>query len=154
MKHQEILEDLGALHDNELPPERKVELIAHLDGCAECRESYHRWGKIAQTFFPVQEKATPAQTNIFTRQLMLKFRNLEKPVALHQRLPLWNWVAPALSLSFAALLVFAILGHSDYSPPLDALLLVDAQDRDVAEFVLPSASSQEKNLLSSVLEKK
>jgi hypothetical protein len=46
---EEVREDLQALADNELSPNRRLDVISHLRGCAECADEFRRIGEFSST---------------------------------------------------------------------------------------------------------
>ena len=52
MDHQELKDKLFLMHDRELPDPERLEVLAHVERCAECREHYQQWQNIAGTLFP------------------------------------------------------------------------------------------------------
>jgi len=152
MEHQDIVDDLGAFHDNELPVSRGLEIRAHLDICAECREVHERWEKMARAFFHSPIRLTNAQTEVFTHRVMAQVKPSQKKHFLPFELNLWRVLIPALSFGLTVFVVFAVFDGSGYFAPMDALLLVSSGDKGVAEFILPADINQENNLLASIME--
>jgi hypothetical protein len=154
MKHQEFVRDLGAFYDRELSVSRMAEVRAHIQDCASCREAHEHWEKIAQSCFPEPAPLSKAQTEMFIRRVMSQVKPPQKKRFLFPELNLWKFLVPALSFCVVLFAIFSIFERTDYPTSMDALLLIDPQNKSVAELILPPDATRENNLLASVMEGK
>ncbi len=153
MEHREIRENLGAFQDGELSPKERLEISAHLDVCPECRELQKSWQKISETLFHSRSFVSQQETEQFVAQTMAKIVPFPSGELWVLSKPLWAWLTPVLELGFAAALFLAVLGNSDRLASPDTLLLLGS-NKDMAEFILPPASTHGPNWFNLLLEGK
>ena len=105
MSHEEIKKHLFALYDGELAPENQTEIETHLSRCAECRELYQGWARIAKVFFQPPKQLG---SDFFVQSVMNRIHALE----ISQPVKSWNlsfgWLVPAAGLALALLAVMPL----------------------------------------------
>ena len=106
MNHEQLRDALPALHDGELGAEERKEILAHLEGCTDCREAFQRWERIAGTFFRPPEKPSRAETEFFVQKAMERLDSEESLANAGWRLWAENrLMLPVLGLGLAAVLL-------------------------------------------------
>jgi anti-sigma factor RsiW len=105
-----VEEELTALADGALPPERRAALEAHLAGCGDCRA---RRSALASTLaslsaLPVPPAPRPGFEQRFYARLA---REKDLPASWWARLAWnpWRWLAPATGLGVAAAVAFGVV---------------------------------------------
>jgi anti-sigma factor RsiW len=126
-----------------LGAEERKEILAHLEGCTDCREAFQRWERIAGTFFRPPEKPSRAETEFFVQKAMERLDSEESLANAGWRLWAENrLMLPVLGLGLAAVLLSILIVRPESVATPDALLLVDAQFHGVGELVLPPDPSK------------
>ena len=145
MNHQRLKEALQALHDGELGETDRAEASAHLAGCADCRQAYERWRRLAKAFFRAPAPPTPFQTESFVRGVMERLEPAEVPFWERISAPL---LIPALSFGLAGLLLSIAWPRAESIAPLDVLMLTDVQSPLTSSLLLPPAPGKADTLFS------
>ena len=151
MTHEEIGQNLGAFQDGELPSGKRLEISDHLKDCSECLKTQKVWQKIAESLFESRGFVSQKETEEFIQRMMPKIQLTASAGSFNFSNFLWKFLTPALELGFVALIFFAVLGRSEPIAAPDTLLLLGT-NRDMAEWLLPPATGQKSNWLSSILE--
>ncbi len=117
MEHNEIQDKLSELRDGELSPADRGLVARHLEACASCRASVQEDALLARAFFARPPRPTPQQTELFVRRVMARLpapsRAGASVLAFWETLVTARWLAPALGLACAALLLsFAPYGRA------------------------------------------
>lgn len=102
MDHDELRDLLTEYHDGELSPEKRGEVERHLQSCRECGGELGRLRRLARLF----KRPAPASEE-FVRGVLARL-----PAETGEPSPaLWRpWLAPALAMAAAALLLALDLG--------------------------------------------
>jgi len=150
MKHDDFRELFDELRDSELGEPLKGELLAHLASCADCRQDYERRAALAKMFFRPVAVPAPAQIEAFTRAVMEKIPSGRVPAARARSEALRNlwWVVPSLGFALAALILALRRGAPALMVPMDSQLLIGAQNKTVAEIVIPLDPANGQNLVA------
>lgn len=153
MNHDQFREALSALHDKELDARESKEILSHLEQCADCREAHQRWEKIAGTFFRAPQPPGRAETEFFVQQVMKRLEPELSPAPFGW----WGWLEdrlmlPVLSVSLVAVLLSILMIQPESVASTDALLLVNAQNHSIGQWVLPPDPSNTDGMLTHGLE--
>jgi len=150
MKHEDFRELFDGLRDSELSGPLKDELSAHLASCAACLRDYERRAALAKIFFRPVAAPAPAQIEAFTRAVMEKISSGRVPAAKARSEALRNlwWMVPSLGFALAALILALRRGAPALMVPMDSQLLIGAQNKTVAEIVIPLDPANGQNLVA------
>ena len=141
MNHETLKDKLFALYDGELTGEDRRQTELHLAECAECSRMYVQWQKTAKAFLRPPEVEV---SDTFVQRVMERIEE-EEPRRREVWMP-WTerirWMIPALGLASVLLLVLGVLGPTQESVSIEALLLGNGQENAQIRLVLASDSPQ------------
>jgi anti-sigma factor RsiW len=149
MGHDHFKKNLFALYDGELSDTQCREVSAHLEGCADCRQAYTNWKKIAKTFF---RPPTPQSSEQFVQRVMERVEGLTESGWARWRPVSLRWLAPALGFGIAASLLFIGVTYQEPLISTESLLLASGPEGMTPEWVSLIESPQADTLLPIVLE--
>ena len=137
MKHEIIVEKLSEYRDGALSAAERLEVSRHVSDCDDCAAVLADWERLTKIFFRRSPLPAPVATEAFVARVMARLPEAApEPFA-------WlfgRWLVPALSVSFAILVLsFQAYPHFDQSDPAGALLTADSE-RGVS-LIQPSASA-------------
>jgi anti-sigma factor RsiW len=118
MNHDQIQDELMALHDGELPLNRQKDIQAHLANCSECQTAWNVWRRAGSALFrpPVVEAS-----ETFVQRVMSRL-----PVEVEEESPVWSWgqwLTPAFGLGLAAFLFINLLSQQKSQLAAESLLV-------------------------------
>ncbi len=126
MEHNEASMALSEFHDDELLPQRRLEVEEHLSACGECQHTLDNWRRTASRLFAPKTSPTPIQTAAFARRVMARIEEMQ-PISSFGWASLWSsrWLVPALAVGLAASVIFVIPESRSAQDPVEALMQQD-----------------------------
>ena len=142
MRH--VQDDLTALVDGALPPERQAEVEAHLAGCAGCRAERDLVASAVRMVAAVPAPAAPApgfEQRFYAR---LAREKAARP-SRRERLPgsRWRWAAPLAALGAAAAVAVTVGVAETRSDRLEMARHLDLLENYVVVASLDTVESAE-----------
>lgn len=147
--HKLIKEMIFELYDGELSPEKKGQVSAHLEDCAECRSVLGNWKKVAAVFLKAGEVSPP---DLLVERVMERITDAPSPSQALPEFFGWRWLAPALGLGFAVLFFTLIFKGMEEPVSTETLLLVDGREAAVTDLAFGPAQPKTNDVLGYVLE--
>lgn len=132
MDHEHFKKALFPLYDGELPDTECHEVLAHLEDCLECQQTYTNWKKIAKTFF---RPPTPQASELFVQRVMEQLEDPTESSWIRWRPAVLRWLAPALGFGIAASLLFISLTFQEPLISTESLLLASGPEGIPPEWV-------------------
>jgi anti-sigma factor RsiW len=120
--HDLIRRRVLTCRDAELPEAERRELLAHVEGCPDCRAASRRWEVLAGAFFRV---AQPPPSEPFVRRVMARVE-AERRDSLSAWEGAWRWLVPALGVGIAALILVVTTPWRESPVSTDTLLLASS----------------------------
>lgn len=149
MDHKRLKKNLFALYDRELSATERCEVLAHIEDCLECRQTYTNWEKIVKTFF---RPPLPQTSELFVQRVMEQVEILSDSGWIRWRPVAIRWLAPVLGLGIAALLLFISLPSQEPVISTEGLLLANGPERIFSQGVFLREPPQTDDLVTIVLE--
>ena len=138
MNHEEMRDSLWELASGELDAEFRRTLETHLQSCSGCAGEYARVRRARAVLFKQPSATNRNETELFVQRVMARL-----PQSPARSWLSWldaPWTIPALSVGLAAACLSIVLSTPNVAPT-DTLLLLNSQDRTIAQWILPSDSS-------------
>ncbi len=149
MNHDEIKEKLFALYDNEVTPQERVVITAHLKECGECRALLTSWESTAKTLFQ-----SPTLSSRFEEKMQERLqkspvvygrseKEIESVETDDIRSPgLFRWLVPALALASIGFLFVLLRPVQDTKTSAYTSFLMGTSQSDLSQWV---SSPQDSN---------
>ena len=149
MNHEELKDKLHALHDGEISPGERAELLAHLSVCSSCRLEHERWERIAGAFLRAAPPPAQSETEIFVGRVMARIHaELPEETAAPWSWAGMRWMAPALGFALAMAFLLAMWPGPELIAPEDAALLTEGEAGGWASWVSQSSPPTADDMLA------
>lgn len=150
--HDHIRQRVFAYDDGELPEAERPAVLAHLEGCSDCRTASRRWATLAGALL---RTPPPTPSDAFVRRVMARVE-----VERRERLSVWavwegawRWLVPALGVGVAALALVVTTPRSDASVSTDALLLAGSTGSGAFEAMMQQDNPDTEEVLGLAMER-
>ena len=149
MNHEELKDKLHALHDGEISPGERAELLAHLSACSSCRSEHERWERIAGAFLRAAPSPAGSETERFTARVMARIHaELSEETASPWYQAGMRWMTPTLGFALAMALLLAMWPGPELPAPEGAALLTEGEAGGLASWVSQSSAPTADDMLA------
>ncbi len=151
--HDQTRQRVFAYHDGELPEAERPDVLAHLEGCPDCRAASRRWATLAGAFFRTPAlPPSPSSSDVFVRRVLARVE-AERKENLSMWEGAWRWLVPALGVGIAALALVVTTPRGGSTVSTEALLLASRADNGAFEQMLRQEAPDTEEMLGLAMER-